>query len=343
MPAVNNISSDRDPSSRTSLNKPSSQPRPNTHLSSDSNHDDDHSFLNLALDDDKPAAKSTRSSKSAAHSSSRNKLPKPSSPPARNSTSSNRIPRVTTTAAPATSPATANNASRDASDSFEHDAVIVDKEDLALLSTAVVVYPHPHHHPRKDKAAKILGIPHRKSMEPVPASPIGRASSVFSVKSLPAKDPESNVVNIHRSASATAAPKAPSPPASPSFTPSLPLTSLYVVSGLPKSPQTWTLADPDTVHGLTHSDGAVNRWWRAEVLGSTVTNGIHIGSHGTSSGAGGGTAVGTGTGVGARRKKSARSGTKDEVKGLGALPKQETAKMLSKALKVSFIAFLPSF
>ena len=60
-------------------------------------------------------------------------------------------------------------------------------------------------------------------------------------------------------------------PQSPSFTPVTPLASLYVVSGLPKRPQTWTLADPDAVQGLTHSDGAVNRWWRAEVLGSTVS------------------------------------------------------------------------
>ena len=90
----------------------------------------------------------------------------------------------------------------------------------------------------------------------------------------------------------------------------LPLTSLYVVSGLPKSPHTWTLADPDSVLGLHHSEGAVNRWWRPEVLGSTV-----------SPGAGG-------------AKKKKRGKGEEVIKGAGALSKQEVGKMLSKALKV---------
>ncbi|KAJ4486134.1 DENN domain-containing protein [Lentinula aciculospora] len=98
---------------------------------------------------------------------------------------------------------------------------------------------------------------------------------------------------------------------SASITPSLPLASLYLVSGLPKSPHTWTLADPDAVLGLHHSDGAVNRWWRPEVLGSTV-----------SPGAGGG--------------KKKRRGKAEEIKGAGALSKSEVGKMLSKALKLSF-------
>lgn len=35
----------------------------------------------------------------------------------------------------------------------------------------------------------------------------------------------------------------------------LPLTSLYLVSGLPKSPQTWTLADHDSTAGVHHAEG----------------------------------------------------------------------------------------
>lgn len=35
----------------------------------------------------------------------------------------------------------------------------------------------------------------------------------------------------------------------------LPLTSLYLVSGLPKSAQTWTLADQDSTAGVHHSEG----------------------------------------------------------------------------------------
>ena len=45
------------------------------------------------------------------------------------------------------------------------------------------------------------------------------------------------------------------------------------MSSLPKALNTWTLANPDSVMGLTHSDGAVNHWWQAEVLGSTVSPG----------------------------------------------------------------------
>lgn len=145
---------------------------------------------------------------------------------------------------------------------------------------------------RPDKASRILGIRHRKSMEPIPAS---ARNSIMSTRSL--RD---------------AAPLA-------SFVPTLPLTSLYVVSGLPKSPHTWTLADPDSVLGLHHSESAVNRWWRPEVLGSTV-----------SPGAGGG-------------KKKKRGKNEEVMKGAGALSKQEVGKMLSKALKVGLLALSSTF
>jgi hypothetical protein len=136
-----------------------------------------------------------------------------------------------------------------------------------------------------DKASRLLGIRHRASMEPIPAS----RQSIISTRS--ARDPP--------------------PTPSISSSPTLPLTSLYVVSGLPKSPHTWTLADPDSVLGLHHSEGAVSRWWRPEVLGSTV-----------SPGAGGG-------------KKKRRGRTDEITKGAGALSRQEVGKMLSKALKVT--------
>ncbi|KAL6309956.1 AEX-3 domain-containing protein [Sparassis latifolia] len=145
---------------------------------------------------------------------------------------------------------------------------------------------------RPDKASRVLGIRHRKEMEPIPAS---NRTSIASARSAPA---------ISVSA----------PPPSSSG-PTMPLASLYVVSGLPKSPYTWTLADPDSVLGLHHSDGAVGRWWRPEVLGSTV-----------SPGAGGG-----------RRKKKGKTEESTSVfSSSGHLSKQEVGKMLSKALKLSF-------
>ncbi len=144
-----------------------------------------------------------------------------------------------------------------------------------------------HHLARSDKASRVLGVQHRRSMEPIPAAVRTSIVSTRSAREVPSIQ---------------------------SFTPTLPLTSLYVVSGLPKAPHTWTLADPDSVLGLTHSEGAVNRWWRAEVLGSTV-----------SPGAGGG------------KKKKKVKGETEVLKGAGALSKQDVGKMLSKALKVRTI------
>lgn len=171
-------------------------------------------------------------------------------------------------------------------DAVELDVALADELDYITVATPANSSPNALGTVRTDKASRILGIKHRKSMEPIPAS---ARNSIVSTRSL--RD---------------------APPMA-SFVPTLPLTSLYVVSGLPKSPHTWTLADPDSVLGLHHSESAVNRWWRPEVLGSTV-----------SPGAGGG-------------KKKKRG--KDEVsKGAGALSKQEVGKMLSKALKVSICA-----
>ena len=158
---------------------------------------------------------------------------------------------------------------------------------LAAVNNATNALAHV---PRADKASRVLGINHRRSMEPIPAS---TRNSLMSTRS--ARDA----------------------PPTPTHVPTLPLTSLYVVSGLPKSPHTWTLADSDSILGLHHSDSAVNRWWRPEVLGSTV-----------SPGAGGG------------QKKKKKNGKHEEImKGAGALTKPEVGKMLSKALKV----YMPVF
>lgn len=167
----------------------------------------------------------------------------------------------------------------------DEDAALADELDYITVNTPANSSPNVPARP--DKASRILGIRHRKSMEPIPAS---ARNSIVSTRSLREAPPLASHV------------------------PTLPLTSLYVVSGLPKSPHTWTLADPDSVMGLHHSESAVNRWWRPEVLGSTV-----------SPGAGGG--------------KKKKRGKGDEVlKGAGALSKQEVGKMLSKALKVRSLA-----
>ena len=171
------------------------------------------------------------------------------------------------------------------------DAALADELDYITVTNPNISSPDGFSL-RPDKASRILGIRHRKSMEPIPAS---ARNSLMSTRSLRDTTPLA------------------------SFVPTLPLTSLYVVSGLPKSPHTWTLADPDSVLGLHHSESAVNRWWRPEVLGSTV-----------SPGAGGG-------------KKKKRGKNEETMKGAGALSKQEVGKMLSKALKVGLLALSSTF
>ncbi|KAK7058963.1 hypothetical protein VNI00_001587 [Paramarasmius palmivorus] len=158
-------------------------------------------------------------------------------------------------------------------------------------------YPVRLSGPDINKAARILGtqlrhpstpttaLRQRRSMDPVPAS---SRNSIYSTRSVSAPLPSATTTSTS------------------------PLTSLYVVSGLPKSPQTWTLADPDAVLGVQHSEGAVGRFWRPEVLGSTVSN--------------------EGGDVGSRRRRRPKADEKSN----GVFSKQEVGKMLSKALKLSF-------
>ena len=65
--------------------------------------------------------------------------------------------------------------------------------------------------------------------------------------------------------------------------------------------------------GLHHSEGAVGRWWRPEVLGSTIS---------------------PGAGGGKRKKKNKAEETSTVFSSSGHMNKQEVGKMLSKALKV---------
>jgi EEF1A N-terminal glycine/lysine methyltransferase len=171
-------------------------------------------------------------------------------------------------------------------------------EDVSPDSDLLAAVPYT---PPPDKASRLLGIRHEPSMQPIPAS--ARTSLALSTHSAPGAG----------GAGASSAAQPVLPPTGPV----LPLTSLYLVSGLAKSPQTWTLSDPDSTLGLHHSEGAVNRWWRPEVLGSTVSPG----------------AGGPGK-KGLKKKQSA-----ELLKGSGALSKQDVAKMLSKALKVSLLIF----
>ena len=118
----------------------------------------------------------------------------------------------------------------------------------------------------------------------------------------------------------------------------LPLTSLYLVSGtfsspvreladplplflgLPKNPSTWTLADSDSIAGVHHSESAVGRWWRAEVLGSTITPGVNGGKDKAKKKRGG--------------KAASVNGAGETAESKAGLGRGDLGKMLSKSLKV---------
>ena len=74
--------------------------------------------------------------------------------------------------------------------------------------------------------------------------------------------------------------------------------------------------------GLHHSEGAVGRWWRPEVLGSTIS---------------------PGAGGGKRKKKNKAEDGSTVFSSSGHLSKQEVGKMLSKALKVRFLSVCVPF
>ncbi|GAA5895118.1 hypothetical protein JCM5296_000885 [Sporobolomyces johnsonii] len=103
-------------------------------------------------------------------------------------------------------------------------------------------------------------------------------------------------------------------PKSPSTTtlagPAKPVASMYLVAGLPKDPSTWTLSGSDPSDPSTpmpdHSENAVPRFWRPEVLGCTVTGG---------------------------KAGQQVDGVEPE---LVSLSKEEIAKIQSKVIKLSF-------
>ncbi|OBZ79713.1 hypothetical protein A0H81_01119 [Grifola frondosa] len=253
---------------------------------SDEEHQHAHRSILSSTLSRRPTQKSNLSLRSAASSS----FPKQDQQTIPTRPNTSRVPRpipapdpiITISASSNINNANANpesSSSPDLDDDLDYVTV-----DLPVDEAASVISVRP------DKAARVLGIRHRKSMEPIPAS---NRNSLASNRSAPPSV------------------SAPPPPAGPT----LPLASLYVVSGLPKSPHTWTLADPDSVMGLHHNEGAVGRWWRPEVLGSTVS---------------------PGAGGGKRKKKGKSDDTSTMFSSSAHLNKQEVGKMLSKALKLSF-------
>lgn len=115
------------------------------------------------------------------------------------------------------------------------------------------------------------------------------------------------------------------------------IAQLYAVFGLPKDPSVWTLAEEDCVTGVQHMNGAVSRFWRPEVLGCSICpspSEVLGHSPGKTSDNHENKWDGTAETEG---KKSTQSPKFIEMSdGRGGVEKAETARVLSKALKLSF-------
>lgn len=117
------------------------------------------------------------------------------------------------------------------------------------------------------------------------------------------------------------------------------LASLYLVAGLPKDPNNWSLAENDTDSGSSepaHMENAVPRWFKAEVLGTMVSGG-------------GETALDALEGFQGRNVNGSKAREGKKTKGKNAksttapmttieeqptLSKEEIAKIQAKAIKV---------
>ncbi|KAH9470546.1 hypothetical protein Pst134EA_007795 [Puccinia striiformis f. sp. tritici] len=91
------------------------------------------------------------------------------------------------------------------------------------------------------------------------------------------------------------------------------LASIYMVCGLPKNSQCWSLAQPDYLP--SHLPGAVPRFWRPEVLGTTISGEEIISSHIDGPG---------------------ESSGRNNDFGSESISKEELSKIQSKAVKLAF-------
>ena len=118
------------------------------------------------------------------------------------------------------------------------------------------------------------------------------------------------------------------------------IAQLYAVFGLPKDPSVWTLAEEDCVAGVHHAESAVGRFWRPEVLGCSICPSPAE----VLSKKGAGAEMALEKESGASKWAGRDSGGKkpnnpkfiEMSDGRGGVEKAETARVLSKALKLSF-------
>ncbi|KAN0065834.1 Protein N-terminal and lysine N-methyltransferase efm7 [Thecaphora frezii] len=120
------------------------------------------------------------------------------------------------------------------------------------------------------------------------------------------------------------------------------IAHLYAVFGLPKDPAVWTLAEEDCVAGVHHIEGAVGRFWRPEVLGCSISpppssladpKEFEEISRTTSNHS---SSKKDGTAWDSDAKKGSNPKFIEMSDGRGGIERAETARVLSKALKLSF-------
>lgn len=120
------------------------------------------------------------------------------------------------------------------------------------------------------------------------------------------------------------------------------IAQLYAVFGLPKDPAVWTLAEEDSTNGVHHIESAVGRFWRPEVLGCSICPPINPVEEVPK------TPLSPQSPSDKKDAKSSAWGSNNDKKngsnpkfiemadGRGGIERAETARVLSKALKLSF-------
>ncbi len=119
------------------------------------------------------------------------------------------------------------------------------------------------------------------------------------------------------------------------------IAQLYAVFGLPKDPAVWTLAEEDCTNGVHHIESAVGRFWRPEVLGCSICPPVNPVDEGlktplTPSSTTADKKESKPSGWGADRKGGSNPKFIEMADGRGGVERAETARVLSKALKLSF-------
>ena len=112
------------------------------------------------------------------------------------------------------------------------------------------------------------------------------------------------------------------------------IAQLYAVFGLPKDPAVWTLAEEDCTNGVHHIEGAVGRFWRPEVLGCSICPPVNPVDDLLK------TPLTPSSPAEKRDASDKKNGSNPKfiemADGRGGVERAETARVLSKALKLSF-------